>query len=34
MNPVGGLMIVLGVLLIIVGWKGSYKNLTAEFKKL
>lgn len=34
MNPVGGLMIVLGVLLIIIGAKGSYKNVLAEFKKL
>lgn len=34
MNPVGGLMVVLGVLLIIVGVKGSYANLTASLKKL
>jgi len=34
MNPVGGLMIVLGILLIIIGVKGSYKNITKSLKKL
>ncbi len=34
MNPVGGLMIVLGILLIIVGVKGSYPNITKSLKKL
>lgn len=34
MNPVGGLMIVLGILLIIIGVKGSYHNITKSLKKL
>lgn len=34
MNPIAAIIIVLGVLLIIVGVKGSYKNVGQEFKKL
>jgi hypothetical protein len=34
MNPVGALLVVLGILIIIIGVKGSYKNVAAEFKKL
>jgi hypothetical protein len=34
MNPLGGLIIVLGVLLIIVGIKGSQKNLSQAIKGL
>lgn len=34
MNPIGGLMIVLGILLIITGVKGSYPNLKKSIKKL
>jgi hypothetical protein len=34
MNPLAALFIILGVLLIIVGIKGSYKSLGKSFKAL
>jgi hypothetical protein len=34
MNPLAALFIILGVLLIIVGIRGSYKNLAKSFKAL
>lgn len=33
-NPLALIFIILGVLLIIVGVKGSYKNFTKTFKAL
>jgi hypothetical protein len=34
MNPVAALFVLLGILIIIVGIKGSYKNVLASLKKL
>lgn len=34
MNPVAALIVVLGVLVIIVGVKGTYKNLAQGLKGL
>ena len=34
MNPLGALFIILGVLLIIVGFTGSYHNVLQSLKKL
>lgn len=34
MNPVGGLLIVLGVLIIILGVKGTYGNIKQSLHKL
>jgi hypothetical protein len=34
MNPLAALFIILGILLVIVGVKGSYKNVLSSLKKL
>jgi len=34
MNPLAALFIILGILIIIVGIKGSYKNITKSLKAL
>ena len=34
MNPLGLMVLLLGILLIIVGYKGTYGNVTKVFKNL